>query len=343
MNNLKKNHQGVTIIELLITLAIGAALLTSTVTLLISNKHTYRHQNETSRLQENARFAISTLTEAIRHAAYYGCVGNPQSDQITTNTALTAGSLQDITVGIEGSENATNWSPSGATHKIANIVAGTDAITVRSLQRGGTNLIPPYMVTETDSIYISIPNTYDFEAGDLVALTDCNHIDIFTITAAVDTDVNPANGTDDTRELRHAAGSSNISSALGKTYNSDNNTNSKLNRFDTARFYIGAGTNGNSLFRSVSDTATDNELVEDIEDMQIMYGVDSNGDFEPNNYYVAGDGNLDSTSEWNNVVSVRITLTLKAPGQDLYAGAIQTQTISTTINLRNRTSELRPL
>jgi type IV pilus assembly protein PilW len=121
-----------------------------------------------------------------------------------------------------------------------------------------------------------------------------------------------------------------------KPYDTDNTIISKL---VSRRYYIAAGTKGNSLFMSESDDTTDPdysvELVEGVDDMQILYGVDSSGDGNPNAYYSSGHANLDIHSEWQDVVSVRITLTFRVIDRDFSDTVIPTRSVSTTVLIRN--------
>ena len=87
--------------------------------------------------------------------------------------------------------------------------------------------------------------------------------------------------------------------------------------------------------------------------MQILYGVDNNGDRVPDAYVPAGDATLDSQTEWGSVIAVRIAMlvrTLEQYGQDIDAQQYQLndftvpaandrfkrRLFNTTVLLRNR-------
>jgi len=113
--HLKKYCTGVSLIELMIALLIGILLLAGTASLFISNKRIYKDQNEMSRLQENARFAMEMLIKDIRMAGYSGCM-----DRIGDITNHVNGSINDDTLlnfgnAVEGSESGANWQPSDST------------------------------------------------------------------------------------------------------------------------------------------------------------------------------------------------------------------------------------
>ena len=87
------------------------------------------------------------------------------------------------------------------------------------------------------------------------------------------------------------------------------------------RYYVGDngvddadGSPHYSLFREqiLPGPAVDrDELVDGVEHMQLLYGVDSDDDGAPDSYLRAGDGGLDQPAEWRNVVAVRIGLLMR--------------------------------
>src|SRR5687768_4321433 len=73
---------GMTLIELMVALAIGAFLMIGAVTVFMQGRTTFRVNESLSRMQENARFALDTLEPDIRMAHYWG---------LTTRTAKVLG------------------------------------------------------------------------------------------------------------------------------------------------------------------------------------------------------------------------------------------------------------
>jgi type IV pilus assembly protein PilW len=65
---------GLSLIEIMIALLIGALLLGGILQIFIGSKQTYRMQEALSRLQENGRFALDYLANDIRMAGYWGCL-----------------------------------------------------------------------------------------------------------------------------------------------------------------------------------------------------------------------------------------------------------------------------
>ncbi len=124
------------------------------------------------------------------------------------------------------------------------------------------------------------------------------------ITGTNDTGLN----TSDTITIQLSTGACGTAALLSITYSVQN----------------GAG--GQPALFIKNGAAAAQELVEGIENMQILYGVDTDAIHDGANYYVAADPALD----WPNVVSVRITLTASTIN-----GRI-THNFTSTIAVRNR-------
>jgi type IV pilus assembly protein PilW len=70
---------GLTLIELMIALAIGAFLMAGAVALFVESRATYRTTEAVARLQENGRFALEALEPDVRMAGYLGLTARPAS------------------------------------------------------------------------------------------------------------------------------------------------------------------------------------------------------------------------------------------------------------------------
>jgi len=118
-----------------------------------------------------------------------------------------------------------------------------------------------------------------------------------------------------------------------------------LFRFRTISYSIAIGESGEpALWRS--QNGVNLELIEGIEQMQVLYGVDTTDDDHPNQYMIATD-----ITNWYDVMSIRLMLLVRseadgiveAPQTLTYNSATTTaadsrlrQVFSTTIALRNR-------
>jgi type IV pilus assembly protein PilW len=89
-----KNHQaGITLIEIMIALLIGAFLIGGVLEIFINSRQTYRMQENLSRLQENGRFAMEFINKSIRMTGYWGCLipSNPDADINGTDNGTAIG------------------------------------------------------------------------------------------------------------------------------------------------------------------------------------------------------------------------------------------------------------
>lgn len=152
---IKSTQHGMTLIEILIALLIGAFLLGGVLQIFVSSKQTNRMQENLSRLQENGRFAMNFLTKDVRMAGYWGCLtpsvpdvdiaGNNDNaaagDNIDngTDTLTLRGAFSQIPIGVCGTavdtatpDNYYNDASSRVDYRINNSVlqkADTDADT----------------------------------------------------------------------------------------------------------------------------------------------------------------------------------------------------------------------
>ena len=83
MSSIRSRQQGLTLIEIMVALLIGAFLLAGVIQIFIVNKQTYRVQENLSRMQENGRFAMDYLSRYIRLAGYVA------NDPLVNNKELT--------------------------------------------------------------------------------------------------------------------------------------------------------------------------------------------------------------------------------------------------------------
>ena len=211
---MNRNPQtGVSIIELMIAITLSIVIAAGMISLFVNSKLNYRINENMSRLQESARFAVSFLSRDIRMADYRTCV------------------------------------------TVERLV---DAIS------GGNN-------------------------------SGLNNSDTITLSWQ-------ANDCDD---------------ALAT---------------ETRVYSIQNGSSGNpTLFRSINGAAAV-ELVEGIQDLQILYGEDTSGDYIAN-YYV----DASSITNMAQAISVRITMVVSTLESNLTSSGDRiTRNFSSTISLRNR-------
>ena len=84
----KNTVSGFSLIELMIAMLIGLVILNGVIQVVISSKRSYLDNQAISQIQENARFALDTLSREVRMAGYFGCMpvdsGEIESEVSTT-------------------------------------------------------------------------------------------------------------------------------------------------------------------------------------------------------------------------------------------------------------------
>lgn len=279
-----KSHQsGMTLVELMVALAISLILIAGVIQLFVSSKQTYRVTENASLVQESGRFAMYFLTQDIRMGDYWGCRGS----QITIDNNLNADANFDTF------SNAVTGVDNDAT--VNNIINGTDSITIKSTAGNNAYLLDIPASTSAD---LKVTDDSLLQKFDIVLLSDCIDGDIFQITN--DPSVGGAIGRDNIVHNTGLGTPGNSEKELRKVYGA----NAQIFKLNFSTYSIQNGANGKpSLFRSVNGVAAQ-ELVENIENMQILYGEDTDSDGSPNYYKPAGSAGLNML----NVVAVRISI-----------------------------------
>jgi len=73
LRNSRYTQGGISVVEIMVSIAISLILLAGVMQIMFTNKQTYRVQEAFARLQENGRFAMDFLAKDIRMAGFIGC------------------------------------------------------------------------------------------------------------------------------------------------------------------------------------------------------------------------------------------------------------------------------
>ncbi|WP_439859699.1 PilW family protein [Pseudomonas sp. MBLB4136] len=321
-------QKGLSLVELLIALALSLLLMGGVLQIFLSSKQTYSSNNALFRVQESGRFATSFLTYDIRNAGYKGeCLGSPTNLLNETHSAYSP-DLFDVSQGIKGWNDT---SPSWVSNRVrGDVLVLKHAANASNVTASGN--------TPLNANTINLTGSSTIPQDSIVIIADGQGCDVFQTT-------NNANANSLTRGNVGTPGNKNPgASNFSHTYGPD----MQILTLESATYYIGNGANGLPSLRRISyatGTASDQELVEGIEDMQILYGI-ADLNKQVSNYVTANN-----VTNWDNVAAVRIELlavsadTNVVPENQVIAfnGANTTianrrlaHTFSTTIGLRNR-------
>lgn len=298
--------RGFSLVELMVAITIGLIVLAAVSAVLVGSKRSYNTQDRLARLQENGRFAMQFLIKDLRLAGYAGCVDQLIKDQSYTNTLNNPTDFKYAAdTPVEGLEAATNvWYPSGATSLPASIEPGTDAVAIRMIDPSSAINITKDMPNQSAELEVNSVNGY--QDGEIIMITDCANADLMQITQV---QASPT-------KIQHNPGNSpapgNATQKLSKSYG----PSAKVMKFVTRRYYVRNNPSGNPAMYRDDNLGTAVELVEGIEDLQILYGKDTDGDKVPNIYLPAGHANLSSAADWAQVVNIRVAILARTVNQE---------------------------
>src|SRR3990172_2134951 len=108
--------KGFSLVEMMVALTIGLIILAAISYIFVASRLTYSTQDNLSRLQENARFAVHYLTRDIHLAGFAGCTDDHTSimNQLDNASSTFAFAFRPTTA-VEGIDNiaaTSTWSPS---------------------------------------------------------------------------------------------------------------------------------------------------------------------------------------------------------------------------------------
>lgn len=316
--HLPRRGNGLTLVELMVALALSLLLMAGVGTMFQANKRSFMMQDSFSRVQENGRFALNAILRDLRGAGYLGCSSGRSSILASTkndnNTACNGSNLPEALFGTDcGTSIAPNYFPSVSFPiEGADGASGApDALIVRFSNAGSARVT---LHTAKDQPF-TVTGQANLAAGDTAVVADCENAAVFGIASITGGNIITPDFTARTPDL-------------GKRF-----TNAEVSKYTAHTYSIGTGASGvPSLFRSVDGGATA-EFIEGIEDLQVLYGLDTNSDGLPNSY-------VDATTVgalWPNVVSARVTLVARSVRTFEEAGGQPLRELFTaTVALRNK-------
>lgn len=283
-----RSMAGLSLVEMMIALVIGMIVMLGVIQIFSASQSASRLSEGASRVQENARFALEFLERDLRMAGHMGCVNDQAhvvknlGDPINHLAAASGdGSPLDFSVSIQGYE-APDTAPGGVLTvggggTVPDLPDAIDALT--PAPAGGSDvLVLRFLGAEgvpVNAIGLDSGNSkITGETGrmermlkdgvstpTLYGIADCGHADIFAGSLSGN-DVT-ATGIDLTRYTAQPTGQT------------------MLYRAESLVYYVGANatTGVNGLRRARADSSgsytSNEEVVEGIENMQLMFGLDS--------------------------------------------------------------------
>lgn len=292
-----RRQAGLTLVELMVATTLSMVLLAGVLLVFSANKATYQMQNGLGTLQENGRYAISQIAADLQQTGFGGCQSPHLSPRIINVVSPSTASayLDKFAQGefYDGRNDETNTVTLGG----VTMVTGTDSIEVRGPLRSNVNFVSgPVLKTGTIDV---LGTGTGFAANEYLLIGDCSGATIFRAST-----VGTSGGN---TQITHTSGNS--STELAQPYGSD----ALVMEFVTHTYFIGqtAGRQNQqgqaitSLYRFDGNNSF--ELVDGVDDMQIEYALDTDGDGAIDDFE-----NADNVTDWSEPVAVRISLLMNS-------------------------------
>jgi type IV pilus assembly protein PilW len=268
-------QQGFSLVELMIAMALGLMLVTVIVSIFVSSNRNYKEDDRFARMQENGRFAIYALQTDLSMASFWGTTTSPSGITNAVGTASSCGLTFDT---------------SSPVLIINNPASGT----------------------AISGIFSCISSTSVWTGG-------TTHADVIAIKRVVG-EITPADSSSTTSAVyleMDADPSTNIG-ALKLIAPSSFNSTKAYWRYMPRIYHIRnySVTSGDGIptlcRKELNGTAmTDVPLVEGVENIQIEFGIDTDGDGAPNKYDPAPSG-----ADLNNIVNAKLYVLARSLDRD---------------------------
>jgi type IV pilus assembly protein PilW len=293
-------QMGLSLIELMVAMLISLILLGGVLQVFLSSKDIYRTNTAVARVQEAGRFATEFMAFDVRQAGYKGeCLSQPFSHLDLASQNIDIKNAYSTTPAIQGWDNKKPVFFSNTETTLAD----TDSFIVKYAGEGlefeanGTN--------NTNAQSLTVDASTSAYAGQIILLANSTGCDLFQNT-----------NNQNANSFQKAGGNA-------VPGNNNQNWSQSYNGHMTAHVlrshtYFIRENNGRlpSLWRqALSPNKSVEELVEGIIEMQVLYGLDFDGDRLADQYVKAGTNNLNETGagNWDKVVSARISLIAISP------------------------------
>ena len=308
-------------VEILVALALSLILTLVVGQIYVSNSQAYRLQEAQSRIQENGRFALEFLTKDIRSVGSMGCLSVLNTPLVIANsspsiTPATSIIGYDATTPIASypyitaTSTPSTWNPTPFSN--VNAVVGTDILSIQFAEPCGGHLqtevvgmtsAPSFTISSSNTCSISV--TLKSPSSPELVLSDCSQTEIFRADP-VSSNTITINSPSTNNNQDH--------------FNYSHNVDAEVMLFHNYTYFIQPFPNNPviptsepTLYRvdNAAASPSPQPLIEGIEDMQLLYGVDLNADWSIDQYVTAG-----GVSNWANVIAIRVDLVIRSTGVD---------------------------
>jgi type IV pilus assembly protein PilW len=314
---------GFSIIELMVAVVLALIVSGAVISVFVGSRSAYQATSGVAAVADGGRVALDFIEESARTAGFMEC------NHATTNTSLTilntiASNLAyDFSHGVGGYEAAAtgptdnlaisatpaadgsvnDWNPNLDPAFNAGVnqqIQGSDVLVLRSSVQRFT---PAYTSGDiaVGATTLTVADPGQLTGGQLATVSDCTKSVTFQIGSVTA-------GTPGTLNLAGAGMPGNAAAALPIAFSSG----ALVSPVSTVVYYVGVGADGDGALKRMEEVNgtvngaqifTDEELVPDVENMQVLYGVDTTGTQTASAYVTA-----DQVTDFNSVVSIKVAV-----------------------------------
>jgi len=339
------SERGLTLTELMVSVAVSVVVLLALSNVYLGSRGAYRTNEALARVQETGRVALDWIARDLRSSGFAGCLS--RGAELTVYSNPRPAGPAPLTV-LRGYERAAGFAYPGGVERIVGDDQ-SDAVRIVAVDATAGALLEGDSDVAAASITIR-DNKAGFEPDDVLVVSDCERSAVFTVTAVQSRPI----------RLVHAADSNGgldtPTHRISPPFKARDGA--FVARLDSVAYFIGRPKDRKdappSLYRAGLERTE--KVVENIEDLDFLYGVDGDGDGAVDRYLRADQ--VDA-AHWDRVLSVRVSL-VAVSAEAAVAGGAQTvylrdvdgdtvidgqpargdrrlrQVFATTVSLRNR-------
>jgi len=345
----RRADAGFSLIELMVAVTLGLMLTAALISMFVGTRSAYQSTSGVGAVADEGRFALHSIAQLARSAGFVGCANatttvvgatvtsniddtvlNVASAPLAYDFRYAVGGYEAAGTGVSGTLTlpatatagaaASNWTPNldaaftGATNQQ---VKGSDVVVVRSTLPQAT---PVYTTADAPagSSSFTVSSAGNLQANQLAVISNCMRSVPFQISGVTA-------GTPATVSFGGTTGApGNAAAALPIDFSAG----ALVYPLTTTVFYIGVGADGDSALRRLDlqngkvgpAIFTDGEVVEDVENMQVLYGLNSGSGIA----YVTAD----QVPDFSAVVSLEVAVLVASP-----PGSVPAPATAPTFNL----------
>ena len=193
----RHHQQGLSLIELMIAIMLSIFITAALITLFVNSKQNYRMNENMSRLQENARFAMSFIARDLRMADYRTCVtSNRRGNAISGSNNSGLNNSDTVQIIWQTNECGTPPAISITEYSIANGSSGAPAL-YRSVDGVNTELVEGIenlqVLYGEDTDNDDVPNYY-VDAGSITDMAQTISVRLTLVARTLETNLTADGG-----------------------------------------------------------------------------------------------------------------------------------------------------